>query len=508
MAKQGRIYYTDRDFSDAEAGSEFGYPVILILTTDNKIVKITAYDELGSKSVALLDSANGNKIVSLGAITNDSSKIYLAVHSSGSNSVVINQNLYSKTTPDEFAYTTPTSGNVKVALIYALETTQIFYMIQGAEGETAIEPELPEGALLIRRIIITDGGASIDPSELDGFVEKQEESWKEINTGSGTNFFIDYSDARSRFKIKSSADVPKTINGINFIAETSRAVEFWVYNDTNLNINIPASATTGLQKGFANINAPFFILPKSKALLKYNPATNSIECWRDNSVGFSLPVVGNNGDILEKDNTVTGGAKWVDRFTGLTANFISFWNGSKFINSLISQVASKIGINNNSPAEMLDVTGRVKANSFVLANDIGTAIPNELGKKNGYLCHSDASGVLRYFSAAGLFKYTPTGNFTTSNLKTALEASGMFYHDAYVCIVIGSNNYTCNIDNGSSNLSRLLFLGKEGTTGSISFTSSRTLTAKDSITIMNGNEGSIVKITHGTSADILAIINS
>lgn len=326
MAKQGRIYYTDKDFSDAEVQSEFGFPVMLVLSADNKIVKITTYDELGVKSVALLDSSGGNRIVSLGTISNDANNIYLAVDSSGSNSVVINQNLYSKTTPDQFAYTTPSTGNVKVALIYALETTQIFYIIFGDEGETAIEPVLPDGALLIRRIIITDAGANIDPSVLDGFVEKAEETWKEIYTGSALSFVIDYSK-RSRFKIKTSIDVPKTLTSIVFSAETQRAVEFDIYNDTNLNISIPNSTTSGLNKGFTTSNSPFIILPKTFSKIKYNPQTDIIECFKVNAnVGSVFPVTGNNGDILEKDNTIPSGVKWSSKLSNyylITTNNIT-----------------------------------------------------------------------------------------------------------------------------------------------------------------------------------------
>lgn len=77
MAKRGNIYYTKKDFTDAEVQQKFRYPLILILHDNNSVIKkITAYDENGNKSIfigggnlqSVLESGNeatiGYKIIS------------------------------------------------------------------------------------------------------------------------------------------------------------------------------------------------------------------------------------------------------------------------------------------------------------------------------------------------------------------------------------------------------------------------------------------------------------
>ena len=378
---------------------------------------------------------------------------------------------------------------------------------------------------------IENDGSNLSPSDIISLRDKLnidsfEYGYQVVNTGSSASFSIAFGGLKTRFVINSTNDIPKALLSINFSESTTKSIEFLVFNNTNLNINIASSATTGLQKGFEAMNMPFVILPKSYALLKYNPQTDLIECWKVNSnSGSSYPTIGNNGDILEKDSTLPNGAKWSNRLTTAESNIdtintrtssvvdkmLHYWDATlgKWLSAGIYYLSGKIGIGTTSPAEALDVNGRAKANSLVLASDIGTAVPNELGRKSGFLCYADGSGYLRFYSASRLFKYTPTGStFTTSQLKTALEASGISYHDAYVVIVVGSSTYTCNIDNGSTNLSAMLFIGKEGTIGSVNFTSSRSLNAgNENITVLSGNEGSMVKITHGTTHDILSIRN-
>lgn len=440
---------------------------------------------------------NSNEVIEIGLIETTTNNVKINVHESGSNKVRINGQILTRSFPDNLPFTPVSAGN-RFLRIVARNETGLFFIRQSSESDEPQEPGLEPGDVHVRLILVTPTGSQIDPEVLSGFMEKEEESWKEVLLGSSANFTLNYSDKRTRFKVNAINDVPKTLNAIIFSKETTRAVEFWIYNGMNLNINIPVADTDGLSKGFSVSASPFSILPKSYGVLKYNPQTNLIECWKVNASGSSVIT----------DGTLKG--------YGITGNLLGL---SDLKNAEIAgkvdktatptqSIASALAIGQMTADEKLHVNGRTKTNSVVLSNEIGTAVPNELGRKNGFLCHSDASGVLRYYSASGLFKFTPTGNFTTSQLKTALDASKITYHDAYVCIVVGSNNYTCNIDNGSSNVSSLLFIGKEGTAGSINFTSSRTINSgSENITIMNGNEGSMTKISHGTSADILTVRN-
>lgn len=139
-----------------------------------------------------------------------------------------------------------------------------------------------------------------------------------------------------------------------------------------------------------------------------------------------------------------------------------------------------------------------------------TAVANRLRSNGSRLFYANNSAVestVAYTSDLDtVINYTPTGNFTMSQLKTIVEDAGLKFRGIHIIIVLGSNNYTLNIDNGSTNINSLVTIGKRGT-GTLNFTSSRTLTATDSITIMNGNEGSMSKIDFGTSTDILTVRN-
>lgn len=139
-----------------------------------------------------------------------------------------------------------------------------------------------------------------------------------------------------------------------------------------------------------------------------------------------------------------------------------------------------------------------------------TAVANRLrsdGIRLFYANNSAIESTVAYTSDLDtVINYTPTSNFTMSQLKTIVENAGLKFKGIHIIIVLGSNNYTLNIDNGSTNINSLVTIGKRGA-GTLNFTSSRTLTATDSITIMNGNEGSMSKIDFGTSADILTVRN-
>ena len=139
-----------------------------------------------------------------------------------------------------------------------------------------------------------------------------------------------------------------------------------------------------------------------------------------------------------------------------------------------------------------------------------TAVANRLRSNGSRLFYANNSAVestVAYTSDLDtVINYTPTGNFTMSQLKTIVQDAGLKFRGIHIIIVLGSNNYTLNIDNGSTNINSLVTIGKRGT-GTLNFTSSRTLTATDSITIMNGNEGSMSKIDFGTSTDILTVRN-
>ena len=104
-----------------------------------------------------------DRVISIGEITSENNNITINVHDLG-NVVYINNKFYIKNTPDTFTFTPVTEG-VKVILLYALPDEQIFYMLEGAQSNEAVEPNLPFGALFVQRLIATVDGIEIIPDD-------------------------------------------------------------------------------------------------------------------------------------------------------------------------------------------------------------------------------------------------------------------------------------------------------------------------------------------------------
>lgn len=233
---------------------------------------------------------NSNEVIAIGLIETTVNNVKINVHESGSNKVRINGQIFTRSFANNFPFTPVTTGN-KFLRIVARAENGLFFLREGLESEEPQEPALQSGDVHVRLILVTPTGSQIDPEVLSGYVEKEEESWKVINTRRLTDFVINYSDKRTRFKIQGTFERPKVLQSIIFEQETERAVEFWVYNNTGDDININNVATSGLTKGFQVYGESFKIIANGKALLKYNPAADIIECWKDNSTSGGISTV-------------------------------------------------------------------------------------------------------------------------------------------------------------------------------------------------------------------------
>lgn len=144
-----------------------------------------------------------------------------------------------------------------------------------------------------------------------------------------------------------------------------------------------------------------------------------------------------------------------------------------------------------------------------------TAVANRFWSNGSRLFYSNNSAIestVAYTSdLPTTFVYTPTGNFTTSQLKTAAENAGLIFNGLHIIIKINNTNYTLTVDNGAANPFTIITIGirrVSGTSGSISVASTRNLNSGiDNITVLNGNENSIGLLNFGTTEDLLTIKN-
>ncbi len=122
-------------------------------------------------------SVNTSEVIAVGEISATENTVTLAVHSSGTNAVRINGVVLTRTFPNTFNFTPVTEGS-KFLIIYAINDSGIFRLAEGVEDLEAVEPEIPVGALFVRRILINSSGADVELPSLNGFREKVEDDWK------------------------------------------------------------------------------------------------------------------------------------------------------------------------------------------------------------------------------------------------------------------------------------------------------------------------------------------
>lgn len=167
-----------------------------------------------------------------------------------------------------------------------------------------------------------------------------------------------------------------------------------------------------------------------------------------------------------------------------------------------------------SDINQLEFDGRMKLISMILPTNSNPAVANEFKSNGSRLIFANNLAVestVAYTSdLPTTFKFTPTDNFRTSDIKTAAGNAGLIFNGLHIFIILGSNSFTCTIDNGADFPETIITIGlrKTSSEGSISFLSTRTLNAGvDNLTIMNGNENSMALINFGTSQDLLTIKN-
>lgn len=430
----------------------------------------------------------------------------------------------SKTEGDDFTFAPVSAGKLKYVLLYSLPDTQLFHIVEGTEGNEAIYPDLPPGALLIKAVLISEFGALLEDAD-GGYKPLAEDPWRNIviNNNAAINVVMASSPSCSFNVLVGAGSTAPKIAGIRTKVKknTRDGQEITLYNDSDTPVALlPGDYEETLVYTTFPFEEAYELKPRSFGKFK-----------RKNNKYKELPAGGGKASEVENDSTVTGAsvkdalehvqaeidAEIVNR--ALADTNLQGQIAGKQDKSIFSALADKwIHYYDSATAKMqpiiklvtgainqLEFEGRMKVASLILPPNSSAVVANRLRSDGNGLYYANDLAVERKISLGSVFTYTPTGNFTLSQVKTALEATGMIFNDSNIAVNLGANSYTCTIDIGAANVGQAITVERTGS-GSISFASSRALDiGADAITILNGKEISQAKIKFGTNVDFLII---
>ena len=108
-----------------------------------------------------------DSVLSIGNITADSSTVTVGLSSTGKNSVRINGSIYDRYILSDFPFI-PVVEFTKILIVYAKPDSTVFYLAQGVEALSAVEPDY-EG-LFVARLIVSVSGIVIEEGGNNGDV--------------------------------------------------------------------------------------------------------------------------------------------------------------------------------------------------------------------------------------------------------------------------------------------------------------------------------------------------
>lgn len=449
----------------------------------------------------LIKAQTVDRILSIGDITATSNTAYLALPPELKNEVIINGDNYSRTVAQQFPFT-PVVSDQKILIIEAQPDADVFHLVEGVEAPEAVEPAYT--GLFIARLIVSTTGVIVE-DENTNFKRKQESDWRYVNITDASapiTLALPY-DTRGSFYLTKSPGVGiPTIAGIKKTSIAFAGDQYFYGGREGLIFN--ATGGDVILNALGVVDNSVFLI--SNRITPFTLKNNSAVKWKLRESVIELLPSGSDPDLSGYLQKPTTDGIWVVTRTGGVSGYTDASTlGKNISNSNLVWTADRT--QNLGTKKLSFTNGRFSVPALELEITAENSVPNKIWTDGiGYYFNNNL-GIKKKVALGSVFTYTPTGNFTLSAIKTALEATGMIFNDAHIIINIGSNNYTCSIDIGASNLNTIITIGKRGN-GSISFNSTRTLSSgADAITIMNGNEGSMAKIDFGTSTDFLTIRN-
>lgn len=174
-----------------------------------------------------------------------------------------------------------------------------------------------------------------------------------------------------------------------------------------------------------------------------------------------------------------------------------YWTGSNFTNSpiYVSPDGLRIGIGASSVSEALEVSGRVKASSFIIPANVSSPVANRLRSDGGVLWYANASSVEKRiaFDETGVNVPTIYLTATSINISTTVDANG---YKMYGKSIIHDAPTTITITVSASAGIYFICEGVKANTGNISFVAAAgiTLILEDFTSVVSGLKASSYRL--------------
>lgn len=383
-------------------------------------------------------SVNTSEVIAVGEISATENTVTLSVHSSGTNAVRINGVVLTRNFPNNFNFT-PVADGSKFLIIYAVNDSGIFRIAEGVEDLEAVEPEIPVGALFVRRILINSAGADVELPALNGFREKVEDAWKVFTfSAPGEDKLLPFSmDKKTSFIINKATEFSGDLLLGGMKGNPSLTDNWWsgkeftVFNKSGNNL-ILLAGYTGAGIKF-NISSNVTVPAGKFVKLKVSTDLYSLEVIQlsgaDGKQDRLQDVIGNTGvgksdaSATEKldiaGRTKSDGQVFNETSSAILPREIKFQNGNFY------------GAGNDGVGKKILREGDVEFNFDNLVNTfftdyIGWAKPNTFNSPTYQTYNIDRSGISIAGAVSELVDNLFTGLKYTSSSSTIARQNGAF----------------------------------------------------------------------------------
>ena len=334
-----------------------------------------------------------DKVIQIGPVTATTTSIDLALFSTGENKFLKDGQILVKNVANHWDFPEVTSE--KIFTIYVVNDAEIVHL--ALDGE-----EIPQGALIVAIITISENGISINDNK---FKLKQESNWQNLEIKSNaTPIILEMpSDVRGSFYLTKSLGVGViTIEGIKRLSSGTVAKDYMyggrellLFNATGGNIIINSSAATDPDSYFFSDRiTPFTLKNDSGVLVKLRG--DLIELLPSGSDPDLSPYALDADLDAEIVNRALEGANLQ---TQITANLNTrsavvdkmhhYWDSTlgKWISSGLKFVAGAIN--------QLEFSGRIKSDGLLINETTNSIQPQEIKFKDGRFRAALSDGIER-----------------------------------------------------------------------------------------------------------------